>query len=116
MRIVNSKYILPLVLIVILGLIIKNITFSILKLNQNNAIITSLKSDLIHQRQQQQFLKERLYYVKTDEFVENEAREKLGMVKEGEHIVLAPPTDEKRVATAFVANTPNWKKWWNLFF
>lgn len=116
MGVVNSKYILPVILILILGLIIKNIGFSIFQLNHNSTRVTNLKSQFIQEKQQQQFLKERLYYVKTNEFVENEAREKLGMVKEGELIVLAPPTENKKIIVDTENKNPNWQKWWNLFF
>ncbi len=62
-------------------------------------------------------LNKELDEAKTPEFVEREARDKLGMVKEGETIVIMPniqypisniqnnSQDEKM---------PNWKKWWRL--
>ena len=50
--------------------------------------------------------------------MERMAREKLGLVKEGETIVimknekLKMTNEEQEVEE----NSPNWKKWWGLFF
>ncbi len=116
MRNVNTKRILPLFLIIILLVLIKNIASSIIRLNDNGDIVTSLKNDLYTEERRNVFLNERLYYVKTNEFVESEAREKLGMVKEGEFIILAPPTHTNTKIAEIVDITPNWQKWWKLFF
>lgn len=60
-------------------------------------------------------LKQQLEYVKSDEFVEKEARDKLGMAKEGEAVVLMPENTSKASETQ-IQEVPNWKKWWQLFF
>jgi cell division protein FtsB len=51
-------------------------------------------------------------------FIEKEAREKLGLVREGETIVLldtssAPGSTDESLSKD---TTPTWKKWWKLFF
>ena len=115
MRFVNTKTIIPLGIIFILLLLIKNIASSIMNLRQNSNIVTILKQREQDELQKREFLKQRLYVSNTTEFIEKEAREKLGMVKPGEHIVLEPPPKlEKNTVT--IDNTPNWKKWWKLFF
>ena len=116
MRFVNIKTLLLIGVIVVLLLIIKNIIGSILSLRQNSHIVTSLKQQEQQEKQKGQFLKEKLHQVNTVQFIENEAREKLGMAKPGEHIVLAPPpvaVVQKQPETDY---SPTWQKWWKLFF
>lgn len=116
MRFVNTKTIFVLLVIGLLLFLIKNIVGSILSLRQNSRIVTTLSQQEADEKKKKQFLKEKLYQVNTPEYIENEAREKLGMVKNGEHVVLAPPTLEKKQKTIAVDLDPNWKKWWKLFF
>ena len=59
-----------------------------------------------------------LDYVKTDAFVEKEAREKLKLVKPDETIVVIPES-VLQAATASASPTPmppNWEQWMKLFF
>lgn len=116
MSFVNTKTLVLIGIIVVLLLLIKNIAASILTLRQNSHIVTTLQQQEKAEQQKKEFLKQQLYLSNTQEFVEGQAREKLGMVKPGEHIILAPPEkiEEKKIIA--VDNTPNWKKWWNLFF
>ena len=116
MRFVNTKTIASFVTVVFLLFIIKNIVVSIVNLNQNSQIVTNLMSQEENAKKQNQFLKERLYFVNTDEFIEKQAREKRGRVKQGEHIVLAPPATSSPNEIKNPDTTPNWKKWWKLFF
>ena len=63
-------------------------------------------------------LQKALQDAQSEGFVERMAREKLGLVKEGETIVimknekLKMTNEEQEVEE----NSPNWKKWWGLFF
>ena len=116
MRVVNTKTIILTFIALSLLLIIRNIIGSILTLRQNSRIVTTLKAKEQEGKQKKQFLKQQLYFVNTQQFVENEAREKLGMVKPGEHIVLAPPQIDKKSVEIQIDNSPNWEQWWRLFF
>ncbi len=116
MRFVNTKTLILLGIIVVLLLLIKNIVASIISLRQNSHIVTTLKQQEQEEKQKKEFLKQQLYYSNTQEFVEKEAREKLGMLKPGEHIVLAPSSKNKNKKVAVVDSSPNWSKWWKLFF
>jgi len=66
-------------------------------------------------------LEQDLSFVKSDEFVEKQLRDKLGLSKEGETILVLPDEETlKRLATATEHEEdrlpdPNWKKWLNLF-
>lgn len=59
-------------------------------------------------------LKEKLEFVQSPKFVEKEAREKLGLAKPGETVVIMTP--QEATSSAVEKNLPNWKKWWELFF
>lgn len=66
-------------------------------------------------------LKRQLGYVKSAEFLEKEAREKLGLAREGEVVVILPENLEELISgnqsqISVNQEIPNWKKWWNLFF
>lgn len=63
-------------------------------------------------------LKRELSEAQTPEYIEKVAREKLGLVKEGETIILMPPRKDSGQANipAPDESAPNWKKWWRLFF
>jgi cell division protein FtsB len=62
-------------------------------------------------------LKAKLSEVQTPEFVEKEARERLGYGKEGETIVVVPEQAQIQNSDNKSSNEaePNWKKWWRLY-
>jgi cell division protein FtsB len=66
-------------------------------------------------------LKGELAYTKTDDFVEKEAREKLGYGNEGEVILILPENSEvgkmssEELESQENRNMPKWKKWWKLY-
>ncbi len=69
-------------------------------------------------KEQQEFLEKRQYY-QSEEFIEEEARNKLGFSRPGETVVILPPNipqilgrEEEKPAEEI----PNWKKWFKLFF
>ena len=54
-----------------------------------------------------------------EEFIEEQARNKLNLAKEGETIVILPPNVEELVGWREEngpEELPNWQKWRNLFF
>lgn len=53
--------------------------------------------------------------VNSPEFVEREAREKLGYGKEGEVMVILPVAKEQSSFAKASADKPNWRKWWDLY-
>ena len=66
-------------------------------------------------------LQKKLEFAKSSEFMEKQLRDKLGLVKEGEIVVVLPPPevlrqfapkyeDEKEIPPE-----PNWRKWLKLF-
>lgn len=72
-----------------------------------------------------QQLQKEVVYRQSPEFIEQQARDQLKMVKDGEHLVILPnlpaqaglPTVLGSEATsAAPPNSPVWKQWWNVFF
>lgn len=50
-------------------------------------------------------------------FVEKVAREKLGLVKPGETVVLVEKSGQPAaISSQQEVSVPNWKRWWRLFF
>ena len=64
---------------------------------------------------EQEKLKKQLEYVQSDEFVEREAREKLGLGKPGETVVIVPTPELPPSAKASEGRQSNWRKWWGLY-
>lgn len=65
-------------------------------------------------------LKAKLEYVKSPEFIETQARDKLGLVKEGETLVIIPDEKIKQILNqdhkSPEVKLPNPLGWWKLFF
>lgn len=60
-------------------------------------------------------LKNELEYKKSNEFAEGEIRNKLGLAKKGEAVVVIPRKEESGDTNEDV-KMANWQKWWSLFF
>lgn len=102
------------IILILLLLLIKNITTSIISTQQRSQILRELEETLQAKKNEEVLLSQKLSIAKTDKFVEDEARSKLGLVKPGEKIVV----DEKIMpvkAKIVPPELPNWKKWVNLF-
>jgi cell division protein FtsB len=61
-------------------------------------------------------LEAKLREATTSAFVERVAREKLGLVREGEKVVIMDRTQSSQSATSKLEHIPTWKQWWQLFF
>ena len=68
-------------------------------------------------RKENEALKNELKYKESNEFAEKEIRDKLGLVKEGEAIVVIPQESSGQPQESSGQDTrPNWQKWRDLFF
>ena len=91
---------------------------SIYQLWQRRDIVSEREQELKRIQAENERLKTNLREVQTPGFVERQAREKLGMVKEGETLVIMP-NDKLQMTNGEEEkekSTPNWEKWWGLFF
>lgn len=75
---------------------------------------------------QNQELEKKAQEVQAPEFIEKEAREKLGLAKEGETVVILPENFEQALRQSqgklelssdnSSDDLMNWERWWKLFF
>lgn len=99
--------------------VINDLAQSIYNLWQKNDLIDQSEQMLAQEKEKNNELKKKLNDVKAPNFVEEEARNKLFMVKPGEGIVVIAPTEylhNKPTQVKFVEKRPNWQQWWDTFF
>jgi len=94
-------------------LIINSLTHSIYDLWHKQDLVTSAQEKLNQEKLKNQKLKSDLSYAQSPEFIENEARNKLFLVKPGEQGVIVPQITEKKEKPT--DSEPNLQKWINLF-
>ena len=84
-------------------------------INLSKDKITSLKLE-------SENLQKELQKTQSEAFIESQLRDKLGMAKEGEIIVVLPDSETLRKLVRegekeeVMLSDPNWKKWFKLFF
>lgn len=79
--------------------------------------IKATQEKLVQVKQQHEELQRQLAKVESLEYVEKEARDKLNLGKEGEMIVIIPPTSPFLSPTPTPVDTSsNWQKWLRIFF
>lgn len=64
-------------------------------------------------------LKEKLAQIKSPQYIEEQARNKLGLSKGGETIVIIPEDKLRQILGASQSaqiRLPNWLGWWKMFF
>lgn len=99
------------------------------QLSRNQRIqdeVNELKNEADKIRRENETLSEKIGYFSSNEFREQEGKEKLGLKKVNEEVVVIKPQKEMVVTTetAVVGSVPtpenslfpNYKKWWLLFF
>lgn len=107
-------------LILIVGFcLIISLSRDIWRLLRSSGQIRQAENELQTLQKENQVLSEKKGYYQSEEFIEEEVRNKLNMSRPGEVVVILPPNVEKlvgRVDEGEFQETPNWKKWWELFF
>ena len=105
-------------LAVLVGIIfIVNSTKRILTFRDTSKSVEDAQKQLDRLREENKILENELEYKKTDEFAEKEIRDKLGLAREGETIVVLPKEDNNgQQETSVTKSQKNWQKWWELFF
>jgi len=107
-----------LVLVVGISLII-NLSRDILRLLKAGDRVKQAQLQVEQLEEENLKLQELKKYYQSEEFIEEQARNKLNLAREGETVVILPPNvgeligwqEEKKPP-----EIPNWKKWWQLFF
>lgn len=106
--------------IIFLLFVINDLSHSIYFLWQKSYLIDSAKHELAAEKKKNSDLKKSLEKVGMPQFVEEEARNKLFLVKPGEGIVVVAPTEymptPKQAEMKKKDMRPNWEKWRDLFW
>lgn len=112
------KRILFVIFIVISFVIIYNFSSSIYRLLSKKDVLIQAQNELKKTQNENTDLKKQLARVKNPEFVEEQARDRLFLVKPGENSVVIPqnllptPISSKKLVLA----KPNWQKWLGIFW
>lgn len=109
-----------LIVIAVSAVLVVNLSRSIWDLWRRRDILTEREAVLGRLEEENKRFQGELEYAQSPEFIEQEARNRLGLGREGEAVVLMPNdkfqmTNGKAEEKA-IENLPNWKKWWRLFF
>lgn len=102
-------------------LLLVSLVRNILRINRVNQSIKEEEEKVEKIRQENEELEAKLQILRSDEYKEKQLRDKLGLAKEGELIVVLPDDDvlrnlaPKHVEEEESLPDPNWKKWAHLF-
>ena len=95
---------------------------NIIKISQAGKVVGEASLKVEKLKEENLKLQERLNEVQSEAYVEKELRDKLGLAKEGETILVLPEEDIVRSLAPKLTEEeetlpdPNWKKWLKLFF
>jgi cell division protein FtsB len=128
--IMTAKYLMRAGVVIIVALISWAVYVSSKQLSRNQRIedeVSALQEEANKISRENETLTEKIRYFDSNDFREQEAKEKLGMKKAGEEVVVikswqqdeeeASPIDTKAASLEQIdEQSPNYKKWWHLFF
>lgn len=106
------------ILVIVISIfIINGLVRSIYDAWSKKDLIVSAQKQLEAEKRENEKLKQQLQDAERGDFVEEQARNKLLLVKPGDQIVLVPDN----IATESSSDKkqdfrPNWQKWWDYFF
>jgi len=97
--------------------LIVSLSRDILRLSKSSNRIKEAEQKVVALEKEKQELEKKEKYYASEEFIEEEARNRLNMAKPGETILVLPPKNNQEIKTSPTETpVPNWKKWWHLFF
>ena len=111
----------PLTSIVLLVVLTSSFIKGIKRIRDGDALIKKNQAKLEKQVEENKKLEEQVKIVQSDEFMEEQLRNKLGLVKEGEIVIVLPEADIVRKLAPIIPEEeevkakPNWQKWIELF-
>lgn len=114
------KRVISIFVILLLISLIVNFGKQIAKFQSAGRILEDKKREVVILNQEKAKLEEELEKVQTSEYVEVVAREKLGMAKEEERIIIMPQFDNDTLAVKNQSEigkgtVSNLSKWWRIF-
>lgn len=117
------KNLLRLLLLLFLLYMVLSLTRSAISLSGKGKILDDARQKLLQAQEKNADLKKKFEEVKSPEFIEKEAREKLDMSYEGESVVMFVQRNKKEMSAGATSSgavapdaSPNWLKWWRLIW
>lgn len=114
----SMKKITFIIIIVLATLSIIHSLQSIYSLWSKQEVVKQAANELAKQEEKNTQLKQQLKAASAQDFVEEQARDKLFMVKPGENTIVIPAallaTDSAK--KPIEVHKSNWQQWWDLFF
>ncbi len=113
-----TRYITKIAILLILISIIVRQGVSIFELVGRQKRVTDQQNEVRRLKNEQSELVRKRQEVDTPEFIEREARTKLGMGKPGETILIMPEKGSIQTSVEMLPDDrlPNWERWLRLFF
>jgi cell division protein FtsB len=113
-----ARYITKIAILLILISIIVQQGVSMFELLGRQKRITDQKMEVLRLRNERTELQRKRQEVDTPEFIEREARTKLGMGKPGETVLIMPENGNIQEPVERLPDDylPNWERWVKLFF
>lgn len=81
--------------------------------------VSEMEANIQRLQEEKSDLEDKKNYYQTEEFIRREAREKLGLTKSNELVLVLPELPElpdKELGKVVSPDSPVWKQWWDLFF
>ena len=107
--------------LLLVAVLIISLIRNVLKLSSANEKIKR-EADVVESlKDKKEEIQKQLEYVQSQDFIEQEARNKLGLAKEGEIIIILPDEESlkklspRREEEQELLPEPNWKRWLGLF-
>lgn len=114
------KKIVPIAIIGIVLLIAYNLIMQITNAVRSQERLSAQAETVYQLEAKNKQFKKKLLEIQSEQFIEEQARNKLGLSKEGETIVIIPEDTLKLVmgatASAQAERLPNWLGWWRVFW
>ena len=108
-----------LVIVLIIGFFLAYNSFNkIMTFRENAKTVENAQERLDRLKKENEALKAEFEYKKSNEFAEEEIRNKLGLAKEDEVVLILPNEEDSSQLTVHSSQSskPNWVKWRKLFF
>lgn len=108
-------------LLIFFVVLISSFIKSIKRIREGDTLIEKTRVKLEKLNEENKKLEDQLKITQSEDFVEKQLRDKLGLAKEGEIVLVLPDNETlKKLAPVIpgeeeVALKPNWKKWIDLF-
>ncbi len=106
-------------IILLVFVIVYNLLVQIFDALKSGERLSVAADKVYHLQVKNKELKEKLFQTELPEFIEQQARDKLGLGKNGETVVIIPEDKLKLimgVSQSVEVRVPNWLGWWKVFF